>query len=175
MFKRILVCLDGSAFAETILPYAIKQVKHSKGKIYLLSVNHPLPQMVAHSLVTRPPYSGASAGMVLRLKEMEIESYLNKVADYLRGEGVEVECISFVGNVVDIILKCIQDNGIDLVAMTTHAYKGWKRLIFGSTTEQVLRESDIPALVINPNSPPEEGDGLTAEPSADNTGASGIS
>lgn len=61
-----------------------------------------------------------------------------------------MEPISTVEAAIDIVLKCIKDNGIDLVAMTSHAYKGWKRLFFGSITENILRECNIPLLVINP-------------------------
>ena len=163
MFKRILVCLDGSKFAETILPCIVEQVKSNGGKIFLLSVNSAFSQILAYLAIPGSPSGGASAGMAIKLKEMEIKSYLDKVADYLKDKGVEVECISIMGNVVDIILKCIKDNNIDLVAMATHAYKGWKRLVFGSTTEQVLRECDIPVLVIKPSIKSEWGGSCNAK------------
>ena len=158
MFKRILVCLDGSKFAETILPCIVEQVKSNGGKIFLLSVNSAFSQILAYLAIPGSPSGGASAGIAIKLKEMEIKSYLDKIANYLKDTGLDVECISIIGNVADIILKCVKDNSIDLVAMATHAYKGWKRLVFGSTTEQIMRECNIPILVINP-SIKSEGDG----------------
>jgi nucleotide-binding universal stress UspA family protein len=38
MFEKILVCLDGSKFAEQIIPYAVEEASHFKGKLVLLQV-----------------------------------------------------------------------------------------------------------------------------------------
>ena len=150
MFKKILVYLDGSKFAEGILPYVIEQAKIFNSKVFLLKVNTSLSNLPAYSVMPGILTSGASVGWAIKLEELETKAYLDKMVCELREMGLNVEPITTTGAVLDIILKCIRDNAIDLVAMTSQAYKGWKRLFLGSITENILRECKIPLLVLNP-------------------------
>ena len=150
MFNRILVCLDGSQLAEGILPYVIEQAKSFNSKVFLLKVNNSFPRISASSAMPGMVSGGTSAGWANKLEELETKSYLDKMANELSNKGLNVEAIITTGAVLDIILKCIKDNAIDLVAMTSHAYKGWKRLFLGSITENILRECKIPLLVLSP-------------------------
>ncbi len=93
---------------------------------------------------------GASAGWANKLEELETKAYLDQMAHELSDKGLNVEAIMTTGPVIAIILKCIKDNAIDMVAMTAQAYKGWKRLFLGSITENILRECKIPLLVLSP-------------------------
>jgi len=149
MFNRILVYLDGSKFAEGILPYVIEHAKSFNSKVFLLKVNTASSYLPAYSAVPGIT-SGASAGWAIKLEEIDTKSYLDKMTRELSEMGLDVEPLIHAGPVIDIVLKCIKDNAIDLVAMTSHAYKGWKHLLLRSITENLLRECNIPLLVINP-------------------------
>lgn len=150
MFNRILVCLDGSDFAESILPYVIEQAKKFDSKVFLLRVNSAFSSLITYSAVPGPISGGVSVALALPLEEQYYHTYLEEIAGKLINKGLNVEVIIQTGTITDIILKCIRDNVIDLVAMASHTYKGWKRLTSGSITEEVLRRCNIPALVINP-------------------------
>ncbi|MDD4877226.1 MAG: universal stress protein [Dehalococcoidales bacterium] len=149
MFNRILVYLDGSKFAEEILPYVIEQAKAFNSKVFLLKVNTAPSYLPAYSAMPGMVSGGVSAGWAIKLEEIETNSYLDKMTRELSEMGLDVEPLAYTGPVIDIILKCIKDNAIDLVAMTSQVYKGWKRLFLGSITENILRGSNIPLLVIN--------------------------
>jgi nucleotide-binding universal stress UspA family protein len=149
MFNRILVFLDGSKFAEGILPYVIEQAKSFNSKVFLLKVNNASSHLSAYSAMPGIT-SGASAGWAIKLEEIDTKSYLDKMVRELSKMGLDTEPLIHAGPIIDIVLKCIRDNAIDLVAMTSHAYKGWRRLFLGSITENILRECNIPLLVINP-------------------------
>lgn len=149
MFNRILVYLDGSKFAEGILPYVIEQAKNLNSKVFLLKVNTASSHLPAYSAMPGMISGGVSAGWAIKLEELETTSYLDKMTRELSEMGLDVEPLIYTGPVIDIILKCIKDNAIDLVTMTPQVYKGWKRLFLGSITENILRESNIPLLVIN--------------------------
>ena len=153
MFKRILVYLDGSKFAEEILPYVIEQAKSFNSKVFLLKVNTVPSYLPAYSAMPGIT-SGASAGWAIKLEEIDTKSYLDKMIRELGEMGLDVKPLIHTGPVIDIVLKCIRDNAIDLIAMTSQTYKGWKRLFLGSITENILRECNIPLLVINPYEKP---------------------
>jgi nucleotide-binding universal stress UspA family protein len=151
MAKKILVCLDGSESAEKILPYAIELALGLGGKLILLKVCSSVPLVTAASgssqyLMVAP----IACDMSARSQQELANLYLAKKARELVEERIEVDIATIVGSFTDSILRFIEENAIDLVAMTTYAYKGWKRLLYGSVVEDILRESRVPLLIINP-------------------------
>jgi nucleotide-binding universal stress UspA family protein len=52
------------------------------------------------------------------------------------------------GDPGEVILKCIDEKQIDLIAMTTHGRSGPSRWVYGSVTAKVLRSASIPLLVV---------------------------
>lgn len=150
MINRILVYLDGSKWAEGILPYVIEQAKSFNSKVFILKVNTAPQYLPAYSAMPGMVSGGVSAGWAIKLEELETKSYLDKKTRELSEMELDVIPVVYTGPIVDIVLKCIRDNAIDLVAMTSQSYKGWKRLFLGGITENILKECNIPLLVINP-------------------------
>jgi nucleotide-binding universal stress UspA family protein len=145
MFKKILACLDGSKFAEQILPYAAEQAARFDGELVLLCVLSTLDLPVAAGI-------GSQEYVKKQIQaEEEIKAYLNGLAGrMLSGQKVRLETLVVKGTVGASIVGYARDNGIDLIAIATHGQGGVKRMAFGSVTDQVLRNSDIPLLVIRP-------------------------
>jgi nucleotide-binding universal stress UspA family protein len=151
MFKKILVCLDGSKLAEQILPYAVGEALHFQGKLVLFQV---VPEPVAFS----PGIPGTAAAPVqtnTMLEEAEealngARNYLEKIATPLRKKGIQVEAVSILGRAGDAILSYAGGNNVDLIAIATHGRSGLRRGVFGSVADYVLRESGLPMLVIRP-------------------------
>jgi nucleotide-binding universal stress UspA family protein len=52
------------------------------------------------------------------------------------------------GEPVAEILKAARFHGADLIAMATHGRTGLSRLFGGSVTERILREAEVPMLVV---------------------------
>lgn len=151
MFKKILVCLDGSKLAEQILPYAVEEALHFQSKLVLFQV---IPEPVAFS----PGIPGA-ASVPIRTDTMleEAEKALNEARDYLediatplRKKGIQVEAVSILGSAGDAILSYAEGNNINLITIATHGRSGLRRGVFGSVADYVLRESGLPILVIRP-------------------------
>jgi nucleotide-binding universal stress UspA family protein len=149
MFKRILVCLDGTKSNEGILPYVVEQAKKFNSKVFLLRVNAVLSNLPDYSANPGTLPAGTLASIAINAEEDFSNSYLKGIAARLSEAGLDVEAIVMTGTITELILKCIKEKSIDLVAMASHVYKGWKRFISGSTMEDVLRKCDIPVLAIN--------------------------
>jgi len=151
MFKKILVYLDGSEHSERILPYAIEQAAHFGSKIILLRVGSMTPlTLVSASPEQMRMVTSVAIEVAARSELKEAGSYLSKISHELAEKGLDVDIATIFGPIAESIVKFIKDNSIDLVAMTSHAYKGWKRLFLGSAVDQILRECTIPILVLNP-------------------------
>ncbi len=84
----------------------------------------------------------------------ELEKTLNgRLETFARKHfGDKLRCnISIVrGEPAGAILRAVEDLGADLIVMATHGHTGLNRLLLGSVTERVVRESPVPVLTIRP-------------------------
>lgn len=60
----------------------------------------------------------------------------------------EAELLVVEGLPVDAIHKAARETKADLIVMGTHGRGGLKRLMLGSVTDRVLRESEVPVLTV---------------------------
>jgi len=151
MFKKILVCLDGSELAEQILPYAVAEALSFEGKLVLFRV---VPEPVAFSpgipgVGVTPIYTDAMLSDS-KMALDEAREYLEKIATPLRKKGIKVDTVSIMGRAGEAILSYADRNKVKLIAIATHGRRGLGRGVFGSVADYVLRESGLPMLVIRP-------------------------
>ena len=90
MFKNILVCQDGSKFAEQMLPYAIGMARRFGGQLILLEVTKAPSAIVESSLGL---YRATKVEDILR-SEAEAGKYLESVAKKLLKKRLEVKYMS---------------------------------------------------------------------------------
>lgn len=144
MYKKILVPLDGSALAESVLSQVVPLAQCAKSEIVLLRVV-TVPAS-AYMVVNEPHLT-----MDLREDaEDQAREYLNNVAAKLRMQGIPVSTELGVGVVADTIQECATDIHADLIAMSTHGRGGLARLMIGSVADHLVRHSHLPILLIHP-------------------------
>jgi nucleotide-binding universal stress UspA family protein len=151
MFKRILVCLDGSELAEQIMPYAAAEATHFESKVALLQVVQE-PVVFGPALPGEAPMPIETSATIEQTKQAlnNAKDYLENLAEPLRKKGIQVETVAIPGRADEAILDYASANRIDLIAMATHGRGGLRRAVFGSVADRVLRESGLPMLVIRP-------------------------
>jgi nucleotide-binding universal stress UspA family protein len=152
MFEKIMVCLDGSALAEQILPYATEQVGRFGSELVLIRV-------VPEPLIATPGVPGVAGTLIVtsgmerqvEKEERESEAYLIAVADRLRAEHrLRAECVTLLGAPGQSIVDYASANGVGLIALATHGRTGPGRVLFGSVADFVVRQSRLPILLIRP-------------------------
>jgi nucleotide-binding universal stress UspA family protein len=126
---RVLVPLDGSELAEAVLPL-LGAGGHPWGSEVLL----------VRSITSESP-AGPSA-------EREAVAYLAAQARVLEREGFRVRREVWHGDPSQTIVNAADRHLIDLIAMTTHGWRGLDRLRFGSVAESVVRKARVPALLV---------------------------
>ena len=155
--RRIQVPLDGSDLAEAALPYAKDLASRLSGSIHLVRVVPLARQLAASSFAGSGGIDGMSALDVkaideaVELQMQEARSYLEKLGRNLKKKGLKVDWEVRQGNAADEILQCVQEHGIELIAISTHGRSGLGRLVFGSVCDRVVRDAGIPVLVIKPS------------------------
>ncbi len=143
-FKKILVPLDGSRFAEGALPYAQMLAECSGGQIELLRVAvHPS----SYVYVSDP----ATLASLYDSDRVHCEEYLQKVATALQAATpVTVTTAVLEGPVADAILDRAESADVDLIVMSTHGRSGMERWLLGSVAEKVTRGAKVPVMLIRP-------------------------
>ena len=147
MYKKILAPLDGSPFSESSLEH-VKAIARgcSVPEVILLRVVEPIQ---ATDMAT---FAQTGIDIIPYMNEIEAaaKSYVEKIAADLRKEGFQVKGLSTVGRAADTILSYIDENGVDLVIMSTHGRSGISRWFMGSVADKVVRNSKAPVLLISP-------------------------
>jgi nucleotide-binding universal stress UspA family protein len=151
MFRKILVCLDGSSLSEQILQYASEEaLSHDKDVVLLRVVPLSHSATVAVPGVVSSIPSSPSSPEHIAQHETEAKEYLDAKAEALKKIGIEAECVVLVGNSGESIVNYANENKVDLIAIATHGRSGFKRILFGSVTEHVIKNSKVPILLIKP-------------------------
>jgi len=139
MFRKLLVPLDRSPFAEQALGPATIIARGSSAEIDLVMVHEPRPL-------------AGSPDVAWHAEQVEGEEhYLDVVAAEL-AETASIATTRAVlpGEVVAAICNRARIVDADLVVMTSHGRTGLKRAWVGSVADGVLRKSGIPVLMCRP-------------------------
>jgi nucleotide-binding universal stress UspA family protein len=144
--KSIVVPLDGSKLAESVLPRAVELAK-TLSLATVLTRAYQIPLSAAYAGAEAPYIPNQDA--LLNLVREEAGAYLETKVNELRQNGVEkVSSILLVGSGADEIIDLARSTPDNLIAMCTHGRSGVKRWALGSVTEKVVRHSGDPVLVV---------------------------
>lgn len=148
-FDHILVPLDGSEGAETILDVAVELGALYGSRFTLTRVVHYPAEVVSSYM---PDTVHISEEIVETGKE-EARTYLQGVAEKLRDAGHIVETdVQVDVHPASGIQRSAEETGADLVALATHGRGGVERTLVGSVADKLIRSTHLPTLVIRPSS-----------------------
>ncbi len=83
-------------------------------------------------------------------KEMvrQAASSLEKVKKEKISAGIPTRLSVVYGNAAEEITGLAKKEGVDLLVIATHGWTGWRRLVFGSVAERVVRIAGCPVLTV---------------------------
>jgi nucleotide-binding universal stress UspA family protein len=139
----IIVPLDGSAFAESVLPYVVELAKAFPAKVTLLR-SYSLKEVILSFDEYTPDLDELKGEL-----KWEAMSYLDEKMAELKSRGlVDVTCFVTEGDAAETIIEKGQGAPNTLIAMSTHSGSTIKHWVLGSVTEKVLRHASNPLLTI---------------------------
>ncbi len=139
--RSIMVPLDGSAHAESALPYAVELARAFHADLWLVRV-------VESPLVIGGPLSAFSLADAHQRATRVAESYLRIVLERLEGEGVRGQYRLLTGFAEDELLAFAEDTEIDLVVMATRGRTGMERLTLRDLAGHLLRRGSAPVMMV---------------------------
>ncbi|MFB9078718.1 universal stress protein [Flavobacterium procerum] len=144
--KRILVPTDFSAHAENALKVAAQVAKKNNSEIILLHMLE-LPHQMNDAIT-----SGASIPETMLFMKKANET-LDEISNRNYLDGIEITEIVKMDKPIHGITQVSKEYEIDLIVMGSHGASGIEELLIGSNTEKVVRNSEIPVLVIKKENP----------------------
>lgn len=139
MYQRVLVCLDGSPFAERALPTATALCQQWGATLLLCRGVTP------RSVPSLGPLPGQFAEDSLNAEIERAREYLEAVIAKLP-EELNAQPLVMAGSPVHMLKEVVEEHSVELIILATHHRHGFRRWLAGSTTEKLLHEARCPLL-----------------------------
>jgi len=140
--KHILYTTDFSEFSRYALPYAIEMAEKFDADLHCLYVVEP---------INTPVDFGWTQVNYAELEENHVE-HARKSLQSIIDEDIPADIRTHMevrhGRSFKEIIDYAQEQEIGLIVMATHGLSGISHILFGSTTEKVVRKSPCPVLTV---------------------------
>ncbi|MCL7412074.1 MAG: universal stress protein [ANME-2 cluster archaeon] len=154
-FKKIIIPLDGSKKSERALKYGISLATVYKSEIVIVSM---APKSKKSEGPIRSRLDEISPDLVRQLKDMPasilMETYHEITLNTIRKRDIVARSIMKEGDtskksVLSTLMELIKVEKADLIIIATRRQSGFQKLTDGSLTEELVKISSIPVLVVS--------------------------
>ena len=142
-FRSVLCAVDFSQDSARALEHAHSLARHGAGRLTIVHVVEPIP--VGYDPMVGPPFD--IAGYESRLEESG-RAQLHKLAPDPATAGCEIETVLACGKAYHEILRVAAERQADVIVVGVHGRNAFDRLVFGSTTEHIIRRARCPVLAV---------------------------
>lgn len=139
MFKRILIPLDSSKLAESVLPHLVAVARTCKPEVHLLRVLEPFGVTARMRLIDPVDW---------QIRKAEAESYLTEIAEKLQDSGLRVSTELFEGRPAEKIIECAHSWDADLILMSSHGQSGLSPWNVSSVVQQVILRAHRSLMIV---------------------------
>ncbi len=135
MYKTILVTLEGTPTDRGIVEHVKQLAKMAKSRVVLLHV--------------ADGWAARTFGPDAVGPEIEQDmAYLNEIKAEFLSDNIPAEAEISFGEPADEIIKWVQSENCDLIAMSTHGHRFLSDLFLGSTATRVRHSISVPILLL---------------------------
>jgi nucleotide-binding universal stress UspA family protein len=153
MYRKILVPLDGSKLAESVLPHVESVVKGcSSPEVVFVRVVEPVQIPVGAAADGSVVYNKADATRdKKKIDSLNIESakeYLNELVQKAGYGNAQVSSVVLSGDVAKSLADYADKNSVDLIIISTHGRSGISRMVWGSIADKIMRNTCVPVFMV---------------------------
>ncbi len=141
--ERILVPIDFSEHSRVALAYATELARSYDASLQLLHV----VQQPVYPYFYAPVPAMAPVEQIQGIRERGARA-LEKLLEEAGDPKIDHELAVIDGHPASEILDFAREKGSDLIVTATHGLTGLERLLLGSTSEQVVRTSPLPVMLV---------------------------
>lgn len=128
MLEKIVVLLDGSTLAKTVLPHARALAGAFQARITLLHVLEP----------QKKPDTGRLDPLNWHLRKIEAQSFLDAVAQEGENEGMAINTILLEGTAARSIVEYLDETEPDLIMLSSHGQGGLSPWNVSSVAQKII-------------------------------------
>ena len=139
MFNPILVPLDGSSLAESILPHVSIIAKVDSSEVILLRVLDK--QFPTHATETVDPFEW-------QIRKAEASAYLEQLAAQMVDSGLKTQTEILEGNAAESIVEYAQLNDIPLIMLSSHGQSGITGWNVSSVVQKVILRARTSIMIV---------------------------
>ena len=137
MYRRILVAIENSPADSTILTHVSELARLTGAELLLVHVADGWAARNFDQLQLRES------------EEMQSDRrYLDQLHDDLEGRGFKVETRLAMGDPATELIKATEEQGVDLIAKSTHGHRFVKDILLGATADRVRHLVKVPVLLL---------------------------
>ena len=144
MFNTILVAVDESEAAKEAGDLAVKLALEDRASLVLVNV------IDVAKLITVAGYDSPYPSETIEILRQAGEKLLNETKAACEAKGLKVVTAIGEGDAIEEIVRLADTHGAGLICIGTHGRQGLSRLFVGSVAEGVLRNANVPVLVVRP-------------------------
>ncbi|MEO7057014.1 MAG: universal stress protein [Caldimonas sp.] len=143
MFQRILVPTDGSEITQRAVAVALGLAKSLGAEIFTLCVKEPFPYGAVAEMQPTPPQEFFDA------QERSAANHVRAVIEACDSAGIVCHALTIEGlQPWEAIVDHAAKERCDLLVMGSHGRSGLASLFLGSETQDVLKHTTVPVLVV---------------------------
>jgi nucleotide-binding universal stress UspA family protein len=147
LLRRIVIPLDGSELAESVLDHAVMLATAGETELALLRIVVPLPAGSYPNVLDGIPLDRDD----LSRRQRDAGMYLERMSADLRANGFATTVrVKAASKIARAILDYAGDADADLIALATHGRGAAARFMLGSVADKILREATVPLLLYRP-------------------------
>ena len=141
MYDTIMVATDGSEDSAAATEHAMALAAPTGARVHAVAV-----------VETRTAYDNAivDPDEVRENLRADAREAVDAVARAAEAAGVDCETTVDEGPPPERLLAQVEESDADVVVLGATGRSGFKRLVLGSTTEQLLSQSPVPVVVVGP-------------------------
>jgi nucleotide-binding universal stress UspA family protein len=137
MYSRILVAIENSAADATILKHVESLARLTGARLLLVHVADGWAARHFDELQLRES------------EEMhEDRAYLERLRGELTSRGFSVDTLLAAGDPANELIRVASEQGVDLIAMSTHGHRFLSDLVHGTTADRVRHLVNVPVLLL---------------------------
>jgi len=149
--KEILIALDYDPTAEKIAAKGFELARALGAQVHLL---HVISDPVYYATRAYDPIMGFTGYLdtsaidpygMDSVRKMSIE-YLTQIRSHFNDDTARMHVEE--GDYADSILKLADELGVDMIVVGSHSRRWLEKILVGSVTEKVLRQCEIPMLIV---------------------------
>jgi len=146
MYTDILLSTDGSDLARKGVKHGLALAKALNTKVTVITVTDPLPVIEFVSGHAGGGISQQDWDAACKLRAGKVLDEARAIAEQI---GISVELLHVSdAHPATAIIETAKSRGCDLIVMASHWRRGFRKLLLGSQTSEVLADGSVPVLVV---------------------------